>query len=536
MPAVIVLFRNDLRLRDHAAFLAAVETGLPIIPLFVLDGGTSGASSATPAAPGLGGAAKWWLHHSLLSLDKSLQELGGKLLLRRTDSQKPRRSVEGVLQEVVQESRASAVFAMKRYDAVSIGEDAQLMRHLHQTCNVPLHLHSGLLLAEPGSVLNAQGSMIKVFSAFKRALWKDLAVSAPAPVPAAQNICFQTEFCRRVSEDIVSWDLLPPTRIQNWAAHFPEYWTPGETGAQKLLEVFLREKVRGYKQNRDRLDMDATSRLSPHLHWGEISIRHVFSAVQEHGRAHKDAAEGAEMFLSELTWREFSHHLLFFHPQLPVKNLRPEFDGFPWTAPPAAVKAWQRGRTGFPVVDAGMRQLWKIGWMHNRARMIVGSFLVKDLLGSWMAGAEWFWDTLVDANLANNVCSWQWVAGSGADAAPYFRIFNPVLQSQKFDPSGAYIKKWVPELAKVPAEFIHEPWLAPSSLLKEAGVVLGKTYPLPMVDHKDARTVALAAFQSIKKRPSEMEDAVEDGQQQQQRRGTSAGRSQQRRSSKTHQS
>jgi deoxyribodipyrimidine photo-lyase len=286
----------------------------------------------------------------------------------------------------------------------------------------------------------------------------------------------------------------------DWSGGLRASWTPGEAGAASRASAFLDEALNGYARDRDRPDLAATSRLSPHLHFGEISPRALWHATRLRAEAQNAVARDAEKFLSELAWREFSHHLLFHTPDLPERNLRADFDRFPWRDDPSGFRAWTRGETGYPIVDAGMRELWTTGWMHNRVRMIAASFLVKDLLIDWRKGAAWFWDTLVDADRANNSASWQWVAGCGADAAPYFRIFNPVLQGEKFDPEGAYVCRWCPELAKLPARWIHRPFEAPAAILDEAGVRLGANYPAPIVDHGRARSRALAAFDTIKAR------------------------------------
>jgi deoxyribodipyrimidine photo-lyase len=277
-----------------------------------------------------------------------------------------------------------------------------------------------------------------------------------------------------------------------WDASFHDHWRPGEAGAQERLDSFLSEAVTGYHTQRDRPDCDGTSRLSPHLHFGEISPRQVWHAL---GRR---TSRGAETFRTELGWREFAHHVLYHFPHTPEAPLRTQFERFPWDSNPRLLRAWQRGRTGYPIVDAGLRELWATGWMHNRVRMIVGSFLTKDLLISWRVGARWFWDTLVDADLANNTLGWQWVSGCGADAAPYFRIFNPAAQGERFDPQGDYVRRWVPELARLPARWIHRPWTAPTGELDAAGVRLGSEYPEPALDHALARRKALEALRSLK--------------------------------------
>ncbi len=298
------------------------------------------------------------------------------------------------------------------------------------------------------------------------------------------------------SDPLDDWDLLPSK--PDWAGGLRESWTPGEQGAAKRLKAFLDSPIETYADDRDRPDLVGTSRLSPHLAHGEISPRTIWHEVDKAVRAGHVPAKQADKFRAELGWREFSYNLLFHNPDLPTDTLRPEFNAFPWKTDDAALKAWQRGQTGFPIVDAGMRELWETGWMHNRVRMIVGSLLVKHLLIPWQEGERWFWDTLVDADPANNAASWQWIAGCGADAAPYFRIFNPMLQGERYDPEGAYVRRFVPELARLSSKYIHQPWTAPESVLDEAGIRLGRDYPLPVVDHKTGRQRALDAYQSLK--------------------------------------
>ncbi len=299
------------------------------------------------------------------------------------------------------------------------------------------------------------------------------------------------------SEPLDDWSLLPSK--PDWAGGLRERWHPGEAGAKDRLTSFLDEAMADYSDQRNRPDKPGTSRLSPHLHFGEISPQQCWHAVEDRLAGDEHGARGGRSFLRELVWRDFSYHLLFHWPALPSKAFRPEFENFPWNSDNEALKAWQQGKTGYPIVDAGMRELWETGWMHNRVRMITASFLIKHLLLPWQDGEAWFWDTLVDADLANNAASWQWVAGSGADAAPYFRIFNPILQGKKFDPEGDYVRRYVPELAKLGVDHLHTPWEAPDHVLKAAGIVLGETYPCPIVQHADARKRALDAYQAIKK-------------------------------------
>jgi deoxyribodipyrimidine photo-lyase len=282
-----------------------------------------------------------------------------------------------------------------------------------------------------------------------------------------------------------------PTR-PNWAAGFDEDWRPGEAGAQRQLKTFIEDALRRYPTTRNLPGIEGVSRLSPYLHWGEISVRQVWHAIDLH-------AGGDRSYLRELAWRDFAYQLLWQFPDLPEKPFHEEFQAFPWREDAGALKAWQTGKTGYPFVDAGMRQLWATGWMHNRVRMVVASFLVKHLLLPWQAGEDWFWDCLVDADLANNAMNWQWVAGSGADAAPYFRIFNPVLQGEKFDRAGAYVRRWVPEIAKLPDTWIHKPWMAPADMMTKADILLGTTYPRPIVDHDTARRRALDALENIRR-------------------------------------
>jgi deoxyribodipyrimidine photo-lyase len=357
---------------------------------------------------------------------------------------------------------------------------------------VSCHRYGGFLLHEPETIRNGSGEPYRVYTPFSKACFAQGEPRSLRPVPAF------TAFQGAIRSDCLQDWGLHPTQA-DWAKGFETHWTPGEDGAAARLKDFIAEGLAHYADERDRPDRDVTSRLSPHLHLGEISPAQVWHAAraaetQSGGRL----AKTVEKFLKEILWREFSYHLLHHWPSLPTEPFRPEFAAFPWTDDPAGLKAWQQGRTGYPIVDAGMRELWATGTMHNRVRMIAASFLIKDLLIPWQDGERWFWDTLVDADIGSNSASWQWVAGCGADAAPYFRIFNPVIQGEKFDPQGAYVRKWVPELARMPDQFIHKPWEAPRLVLDAAGVELGRNYPHPVVDHGKARDKALAAFQEIK--------------------------------------
>jgi deoxyribodipyrimidine photo-lyase len=468
-PPALLWFRQDLRLADNPALGRAVDAGGPLVCLYVLD-------------EQVGGAQRWWLHHSLGRLGEELAKRGNRLVLRRGNAAE---IVEGLAAEV----GASSVLWNRCYEPAAVERDSKLKEGLKQR-GIAVASENASLLMEPWALRTGSRTPFKVYTPFWRALSAaysdEQPAAAPKRLPPAPDLS---------SDNLDRWGLLPPGR--NWAAGFDRQWTPGEAGAQKRLAVFLEEGLGDYRRGRARPDFAGTSRLSPHLHWGEISPRQLWHAVRHWADAKGDDA-AAEKFLSELGWREFSHHLLFHYPRLPNDNWRAAFDRFPWRRDPRAVRAWQQGRTGYPIVDAGMRELWQTGWMHNRVRMVAASFLVKHLLLDWREGAAWFWDTLVDADLANNAASWQWVAGSGADAAPYFRIFNPVLQGQRFDPAGAYVRRWLPELAALPDRWIHEPWNAASAVMLQAGIDLGRSYPRPIVDHRAARERALAAFAAMK--------------------------------------
>ncbi|NND65941.1 MAG: deoxyribodipyrimidine photo-lyase, partial [Gammaproteobacteria bacterium] len=345
---------------------------------------------------------------------------------------------------------------------------------------------------EPDVIRNQSGSPYKVFTPFWKACCAATEPHLPRPAPKQLR-----PFDRILpSANLDDWQLLPTN--PNWATGIAATWQPGEQSAHQRLQQFVNESMADYKEGRDRPDKSLTSRLSPYLHFGEITPRQIWHVVQPYlDRADHEA--GARCFLSEIGWREFSYHLLFHFSDFPEQPFRKNFLSFPWVKNDEALERWQLGQTGYPMVDAGMRELWHTGWMHNRIRMIAASFLVKHLLIHWQAGETWFWDTLVDADLASNSASWQWVAGCGADAAPYFRIFNPITQGQKFDPDGAYVKQWIPEIAQLSTKYIHAPWQAPAQELKDAGVKLGDNYPEPIVDHSEARQRALAAFEQAKK-------------------------------------
>jgi deoxyribodipyrimidine photo-lyase len=467
--ATLVWFRQDLRLADNPALTHAAKAG-PVIALFVLD-------DDAPGAWRWGGASRWWLHHSLVALADALARHGIPLILRRGPA-------ASIVPEMVASTGVGMVTWNRLYEPFAVARDTEIKAALSKKGTRVESFACGLI-AEPWTMKTQSGGPFRVFTPFWNALRGSVEPGRPAAVP---------HFSQRLhpygGDRLEDWALLPTA--PDWAGALRDSWMPGEAGAQARLETFLKEAVSHYKKDRDRPDIEGVSRLSPHLHWGEISPRQVWHAVETR------AGPDGEPYLRELGWREFAHHLLWQFPELPESPFNERFARFPWRRDKAALRCWQRGQTGYPMVDAGMRQLWQTGWMHNRVRLVAASFLVKHLLLPWQEGEAWFWDTLVDADLADNAMNWQWIAGSGADAAPYFRIFNPVLQGEKFDPDGAYVRRFVPELGRMPAEFVHRPWLAPAETLRGAGVVLGKTYPHPIVDHTEARNRALAALAEIR--------------------------------------
>ena len=463
--------RNDLRIADNAALSAAAAQG-PVIFLYVLD-------DETPGEWRLGGASRWWLHQSLAALTRKLP-----LILRRGRADK-------VIADVLAATGAASLHFTRDYAPWSGGLERRA-KEAAEAAGASCHRYGGFLLHEPEAIRNGSGEPYRVYTPFSKACFAAGEPKPLRPVPA-----FTAWRGKLAGECLEDWELLPSK--PDWARGFADLWTPGEDGAAARLRGFIADGLAHYADGRDRPDRDVTSRLSAHLRFGEVSPSQCWHAV----RAAETASGGrlaktAEKFLKEVLWREFSYHLLHHWPSLPTKPFRQEFGRFPWSENPEGLRAWQRGRTGYPIVDAGMRELWATGIMHNRVRMIAASFLIKDLLIPWQEGERWFWDTLVDADIGNNAASWQWVAGCGADAAPYFRIFNPVLQGEKFDPQGAYVRKWVPELARLPNQFIHRPWEAPRLVLSAADVELGRTYPHPVVDHAKARDRALEAFQELK--------------------------------------
>jgi deoxyribodipyrimidine photo-lyase len=464
-----------LRVADNPALCAAMASGRPVIGLYVLEKGQ-------PLSPG--GAQKWFIHHALESLSGSLKKLGVPLIFRRGNG-------AAEVLAAVKDAGAGAVFWNRRYDAAEIEQDKSVKEALTKK-GVEAQSFNGSLLREPWEVKTKTGGPYRVYTPF----WNALRALGPgrAEMETPRKKAPAGPSLNSLALDDL--DLLPAR--PNWAAGFDSIWRPGEDGAHAALDAFLKGPSRSYGEDRNRPDLTGTSRLSPHLAVGTISPLQIWNAATAAIHARKVPENEGMKFLSEIAWREFAYHLLYFCPAIATAPLRPEFEAFPWREDAASLAAWKKGRTGVPIVDAGMRELWRTGWMHNRVRMIVASFLIKNLLIDWREGERWFWDTLADADPANNAASWQWVAGSGADAAPYFRIFNPVTQGEKFDPNGDYVRRFVPELAGLPAEVIHQPWTASEMALKRAKVELGRTYPAPIADLGETRKRALAAYDEMR--------------------------------------
>ncbi len=467
----IVWFRLDLRLEDQPALTAAAHKGGPIIPLYIWAPEEEG--NWQP-----GGATRWWLHGSLNDLQKELEKLGLPLIIRQHSSLQ-------TLLEIAKETKADAVYWNRRYEPFFIQRDAHIKAELRQQ-GINGQSFNGSLLFEPWTIQNKQGKPFQVFTPF----WKNCCQQGEPepPLDKPKKIIPYPGFIH--SDRLEELHLLPTI---HWDAGLKETWKPGSSTGKKVLNSVLKRIVSEYSTQRDYPGIKGTSELSPYLHFGDISPRQIWHTTRQlDGMSNK-----GEAYLRQLGWREFAHHLLYHFPHTPEQALQTKFQAFPWKNNQETLHAWQKGLTGYPIVDAGMRQLWHTGWMHNRVRMIVGSFLVKDLLIPWQEGAKWFWDTLVDADLANNTLGWQWIAGCGADAAPYFRIFNPITQGEKFDSQGEYVRTWIPEIKHLPNEWIHQPWEASPQVLRQAGITLGRDYPNPIVNHKKAREKALAAYSLI---------------------------------------
>lgn len=476
MNTAIVWFRQDLRLSDHPALARALASHERVVPVYI----------HTPDELGRwrpGAAACWWLHHSLAALDRSLRERGSRLVLRAGPSL-------ATLKALIDECGANAVYYNRLYEPGAIARDTEIKQALRAE-GIAVESHNGALIHEPWEVTKPGKSPYLVYTPYWKACvkagWPEPGPSAPESLPP-------------VDPDLRSLalgdlGLLP--RI-HWYGGIEASWQVGEEAAQTRLAAFIDDALGAYADERNRPDRPGTSRLSPHLHHGEISPRQVAASILERTRADPATESGGEVYLREIVWREFAHQLLYHFPNTVDDALDSRFDRFPWRDDPGALAVWQRGETGIPLVDAGMRELWHTGWMHNRVRMVVASLLTKNLLVHWQSGARWFWDTLVDADLASNTLGWQWTAGCGADAAPFFRVFNPVRQAERFDPESDYIRRWVPELAGLSNDSIRQPWDASAAELDRAGIEFGRDYPRPIVDLKATRSRALNAFDEIK--------------------------------------
>ncbi len=473
MRKVIVWFRQDLRLEDNPALYNAAKIG-QVIPVYILD---DNAAKHMPKTS----AADWWLHHSLESLSADFLKYKIKFILKRGD----------VLEQIsafIKETKADALYWNRLYDQYFINRDKIIKDELSK--KIEVKSFNASLLLEPWEVKTKQGSNFKVFTPF----WKYCQSIIPdykiLPIPELQAYKISYDSLR-----LQDYNLLPTK--PDWSISIKENWQVGEKQALKKLEKFLNENIKNYTAGRDVPSLQATSLLSPHLHFGEIGPRQIWQAIKFLKEIdHKNIAH-ADKYLTEIGWREFCYNLIYHYPTLYKDNFNKKFDKFPWLNNKKLLKLWQKGETGYPIIDAGMRQLWVTGYMHNRVRMIVASFLTKHLFIDWRYGAEWFFDTLVDADNANNICGWQWVAGCGADGAPYFRIFNPILQGQRFDNKGEYVRKWLPNLSKLPDKYIHCPWQADEQTLARAGIKLGVDYPNPIIDHDFARNRALSAYDEI---------------------------------------
>ncbi len=485
-PIKLCWFRQDLRIKDNIALNTAASDSI-VLPIYILD-------EINPERFKMGQASRVWLHYSLKQLNK---ELDGKLLFFKGNP-------ELILAELSEKLNISEIYWNRCYEPWRIKRDSKIKEKL-SNMGIKAHSSNGSLLWEPWEVAKADGTPYRVFTPFYRKGCLN-ATLPRKPIARPKDLNFIPDTDLTITNlptyNLDDLNLLPEW---GWDKKIKDNWDIGEQAAKNRLNSFLKEGINGYKDGRNFPSQAYVSRLSAYLHWGEISPNTIWHAVQgsiiTNNQNHGIQNKNIDTFLSEIGWREFSHSLLYHFPDLPTKNLQSKFDTFPWQENQRDLEAWQSGSTGYPIVDAGMRELWQTGYMHNRVRMIVGSFLVKNLMIHWHCGESWFWDTLVDADLANNSASWQWIAGCGADAAPYFRIFNPITQGKRFDPNGSYTRQYVPELSALPDKYLFAPWEAPDIILEEAGVELGKHYPKPICDLKLSRERALKAFSEIKVNP-----------------------------------
>lgn len=466
---IIVWHEQDLRIEDNEALYTASKCSDNVISLFIY--------STENVRWSYGSASKWWLHHSLLHLAKRYKAIGGQLILRKGDP------VE-ILKKLCKQNEIKAIYYNERFEPHLYSRDQKIKKELEEF-GIEVKAFNGSYLVHPEKILNKTGNPYCVFTPFYRTALKEIDTTF-AVFPTPKHFI---PFSKITSDPVDSFGLLTKKK---WYKKLETSWIPGRDAAKEIILKFTKI-IKDYPEDRDIPFVEGTSKLSPYLHFGEISPREVLHLLQK-----KVTNHALDPFLRQLIWREFANYFLFHFPKIADKNWREAFDEFPWKTSKVLLEKWQQGQTGYPIVDAGMRELWQTGWMHNRVRMVVASFLVKDLMIHWKEGALWFWDTLVDADLPSNSLNWQWVAGSGPDASPFFRIFNPLLQGEKFDPEGLYIRKYVPELAKLSKKWIHNPWEAPKEELEKAGVVLGQNYPLPVVDHEEQRNKALAAYKKIR--------------------------------------
>jgi len=476
--AIILWLRKDLRLSAHPAWQAAIAQKRPVIAVYIWN------PKEEEPWP-IGEASRWWLNKSLDRLQHDLQSIGSRLIFRSGDSR-------AELLEIAKTCGSKTIFWSRQYEPHLKNRDQKLKQDL-QDLGFTVQSFNSSLLVEPWDILNQTKKPYQVFTAY----WKKLEHCVVLPKPYRLRDALQPVKKWPSSLKLSDLEIAPK---HPWHKKLEQHWQPGETQALHRLKNFIDNSASNYAIKRDFMAEDITSRLSPHLHFGEISPLQIWDTVKKtylFTKQKTGLTKNLQSFLREIAWREFSYYLMYHFPHMVHAPLQEKFKNFPWDNSNRHLQSWQKGRTGYPIVDAGLRELWETGFMHNRVRMIVASFLTKDLFVSWQKGAAWFWETLVDADLANNTQGWQWTAGCGADAAPYFRIFNPVLQSEKFDPDGTYIRRWLPELKKLPAPWIHKPFLATPKLLQQYDVFLGKTYPNPIVDHGNAREHALAVWKTL---------------------------------------
>jgi len=472
MTTSIVWLRHDFRLTDNPALYYAAQHSNKVVPVYI----------HAPEEANLwqaGQASNWWRHHSLTNLEQAIAQRGGRLIIRQG------KSLEELL-KLCQELKASTVYWNQTYTPGLTQRD-QGVRNALESIGVDHYQYNGSLLHTPGTILNKEGKPYRVFSAFWATCQRLGLGQTPLPAPSSLYDC------KLASIPISELKLLPNIP---WDQHFYEHWQPGEAHGLNQIERLCEERLDGYHHNRDYPAIEGTSRLSPYLALGEVSPRQIVTALLNTFMRRTLRASECDSFIREIGWREFAYHTLQHFPESIEKVLNPRFEKMPWQQNPELLNAWQQGKTGYPIIDAGMRELWQTGWMHNRVRMIVASFLTKNGMIHWQHGARWFWDTLVDADLASNSFNWQWVAGTGLDAAPYFRIFNPIRQSEKFDSKGHYIRCWLPELKALPDKWIHTPWKAPADILQHANISIGDNYPAPVLDLGITRKHALSCFKN----------------------------------------